>query len=141
MSGAEYYEPDAKLLSVDRGGVREQHRAKSEDRGDIREPNELSSVEHGEIHGRGGTQSVEHGAIRGWHAGRKVSEYGAIRRPGTAGQVPNMVCAGNGAIQKRYRVQDARSGAIRKRRGALSVEYGAIRERCGVPSAALRSDL
>jgi len=81
VSGAEYYEPDTKLLSVDHGGIREQHRAKSEEHGDIRDRNESPSVEHGEIHGRCGTQSVEHGAIRDQHAGRKVSEYGAIRRP------------------------------------------------------------
>jgi hypothetical protein len=81
VSGAEYYEPDAKLLSVEHGGIRDQHRAKNEERGDIRDRNESPSVEHGEIHGRCGTQSVEHGAIRDRHAGRKVSEYGAIRRP------------------------------------------------------------
>jgi hypothetical protein len=81
VSGAECYEPDAKLLSVEHGGIREQHRARSEEHGDIRDRNESQSVEHGAIHGRGGTQSAEHGAIRDWHAGRKVSEYGEIRRP------------------------------------------------------------
>jgi len=81
VSGAEYYEPDAKLLSVGHGGIRVQRRAKSEERGDIRDRNEPPSVEHGEIHGRCGTQSVEHGAIREQHAGRKVSAYGEIRRP------------------------------------------------------------
>jgi len=81
VSGAEYYEPDAKLLSVEHGGIRDQHRAKSEERGDIRDRNESPSVEHGEIHDRCGTQSAEHGAIRDRHAGREVSEYGAIRRP------------------------------------------------------------
>jgi hypothetical protein len=81
VSGAEYYEPDAKLLSVERGGIRDQHRAESEEHGDIRGRNESPSVEHGAIHGRGGTQSAEHGAIRERHAGRKVSEYGEIRRP------------------------------------------------------------
>jgi hypothetical protein len=81
VSGAEYYDPDAKLLSVEHGGIRDQHRAKSEERGDIRDRNETPSVERGEIHGRCGTQSVEYGAIRDQHAGRRVSEYGEIRRP------------------------------------------------------------
>ena len=81
MSGAEYYEPDAKLSSVEHGGIREQHRAKSEEHGDIRDRNEAPSVEHGAIHVRGGTQSAEHGVIRDQHEGRKVSEYGEIRRP------------------------------------------------------------
>jgi hypothetical protein len=52
VSGAEYYEPDAKLQSVEHGGIRDQHGAKSEERGDIRDRNESPSVEHGEIHGR-----------------------------------------------------------------------------------------
>jgi hypothetical protein len=86
VSGAEYYEPDAKLLSVAHGGIREQLRAKSENHGVIRDPNETSSVEHGVIHGRCGTQSVEYGAIRHQHAGRKVSEYGEIRRPARKAQ-------------------------------------------------------
>jgi len=39
VSGAEYYEPEAKLLSAAHGGIREQHRAQSEDHGDIRDRN------------------------------------------------------------------------------------------------------
>jgi hypothetical protein len=81
VSGAEYYEPDAKLSSVEHGGIRDQRRARSEEHGDIRDRNETPSVERGAIHDRGGTQSAEHGVICDWHAGRKVSEYGAIRRP------------------------------------------------------------
>jgi hypothetical protein len=49
VSGAEYYEPDAKLLSVERGGIRDQHRAESEEHGDIRGRNESPSVEHGSV--------------------------------------------------------------------------------------------
>jgi len=64
VSGAEYYEPDAKLLSAEHGGIRERRRSQTEEHGDIRGRNEASSVERGAIHGRCGTQSVEHGAIR-----------------------------------------------------------------------------
>jgi hypothetical protein len=56
VSGAEYYEPDAKLSSVEHGGIREQHRAQSEEQGDILEPNGASSVEHRAICVRCGTQ-------------------------------------------------------------------------------------
>jgi hypothetical protein len=47
VSGAEYYEPDAKLSSVEHGGIRDQRRARSEEHGDIRDRNETPSVERG----------------------------------------------------------------------------------------------
>jgi hypothetical protein len=120
-------------LSAEHGAIRGQHRAQSKESGAIRTQRRASSVGHRVIYA-GAELRCRERRDPGTAQGRKVSAYGAIRRP--AQRVKRRARSNPRAAQSAR----CRGRSNPKAAQCKGIECGAIRRRAGVPSAEPRSD-